>query len=151
MFVIGGGPAGLRRMKLGTASSVLLLAAVIKGASQDPNTAHPRPNEVIEITAKKYEFSPAEIRVKTGARVCLKVHSVDEDHGMKLSLYPEGGSDKSTPGLVFDDPQDNGRVQKGKDQMLEFVAKQAGTYEFKCAEMCGIHHGRMKGKLIVEP
>jgi hypothetical protein len=26
--------------------------------------------------------------------------------------------DKSPPGLVFDNPQDNGKVEKDKDQML---------------------------------
>lgn len=106
--------------------------------------------QVIEVAAKKYEFTPEEIHVKKGSQVQLKVHSTDEDHGIKLNLYPEGSKDKSSPGLVFDNPQDNGKVEKGKDQVLVFVAKQAGTYEFKCAKVCGIHHGRMKGKLIVE-
>jgi cytochrome c oxidase subunit 2 len=104
---------------------------------------------VIEVTAKKYEFSPDEIRVKRGEKVRLKIHSVDENHGMKLSVYPEGSKDKSA-GLVLANPQDNGRVDKANDQILEFVADRAGTYEFKCAVMCGMHHGRMKGKLIVE-
>ena len=57
--------------------------------------------------------------------------------------------DKSSPGLVFDNSQENGKVEKGEDQVLDFVAQQAGTYEFKCARVCGMHHGRMKGKLIV--
>jgi cytochrome c oxidase subunit 2 len=105
---------------------------------------------VIEVTAKKYEFSPEEIRVKRGTKVRLKIHSIDEDHGMRLSLYPVGSKDKSAPGLIFASLRDNGRVDKGNDQILEFVADRAGTYEFKCAVMCGIHHGRMKGKLIVE-
>jgi len=52
--------------------------------------------------------------------------------------------------LVFDNPQDNGKVERGKDQILDFVAQQVGTYEFKCAKLCAMHHGRMKGKLIVE-
>jgi uncharacterized cupredoxin-like copper-binding protein len=41
------------------------------------------------------------------------------------------------------------KVQTGEDQVLDFVAQQAGTYEFKCAKVCGMHH-RMKGKLIIE-
>jgi cytochrome c oxidase subunit 2 len=119
------------------------------GVTLSAQTPSPEQQD-IDVSAKKYEFSPAEIRVKKGAKVRLKIHAVDEDHGMKLSLYPEGSKDKSTPGLVFDNPQDNGKVEKGKDQILEFVAQQTGTYEFKCAVVCGIHHGRMKGKLIVE-
>ena len=117
---------------------------------QAPKAEQAEGTQVIEVAAKKYEFTPAEIRVKKGTKVQLKVHSTDEDHGIKLNLYPEGSKDKSSPGLVFDNPQDNGKVEKGKDQILIFVAQRAGTYEFKCAKVCGIHHGRMKGKLIVE-
>ena len=120
------------------------------GLAQDSGKSQPGSNRVIEVVAKKYEFSPDEIRVKKGEKVRLKVHSTDEDHGIKLELYPEGNKERSTPGLVFDDPQDNGKVEKGKDQILDFVAQQVGTYEFKGAKLCGMHHGRMKGKLIVE-
>ena len=106
--------------------------------------------QVIEVAAKKYEFAPGEIHVQKGSQVQLKVHSIDDQHGIRLNLYPHGSKDKSSPGLVFDNPQDNGKVEKGKDQLLVFVAQQGGTYQFKCAKVCGIHHGRMKGKLIVE-
>jgi len=106
---------------------------------------------VIEISAKKYEFDPAEIKVKKGEKVELKVHSVDETHGVKLTLYPEGAKDKGAPGLVFDQPAENGKVTKGVDQVLDFTAQQEGTYDFVCAKVCGLGHGKMKGKLIVEP
>jgi cytochrome c oxidase subunit II len=106
--------------------------------------------QVIEVSAKKYDFTPGEIHVKKGTRVELKVHSVDETHGIKLDLYPEGSKDKSTPGLVFDKPEDNGKVEKGVDQILDFVAQQPGTYEFKCAKVCGMRHSSMKGSLVVE-
>ena len=105
--------------------------------------------KTIEISAKKYEFMPSEIHVKVGEQVRLKVHSEDETHGVKLNLYPEG-ADKSVIGLKFDHPEDNGKVEKGVDQVLEFVAEKPGTYEFKCAKVCGMHHGKMKGELIVE-
>jgi cytochrome c oxidase subunit 2 len=107
--------------------------------------------KVIEVSAKKYAFTPAEIRVQRGAKVRLTVHSVDETHGIKLSLYPEGAKDKSTPGLQFAQPEQNGKVEKNTDQVLEFTAVTPGTYEFKCAKICGMGHGHMKGRLIVEP
>ena len=106
--------------------------------------------KVIEISAKKYEFTPNEIRVKKGERVQLKVHSVDTTHGAKLEVYPEGQKDKSTPGLKFTEPDQNGKVQKDVDQVIEFVAVEAGAYDIKCAKLCGMGHGRMKAKLIVE-
>ncbi len=106
--------------------------------------------KIIEISAKKYEFNPSEVRVKKGERVQLKVHSVDTTHGVKLEVYPDGSKDKSTPGLKFAEPNQNEKVEKNVDQVLDFVAVEAGTYEIRCAKLCGMGHGRMKGKLIVE-
>lgn len=128
--------------------AVTVLSGIVGVRAQAPDSG--ASTKVIEVSAKKYEFDPAEIHVKAGTRVELKVHSVDETHGIKLSLNPEGSTDKSSPGLVFDKPENNGRVEKNQDQVLDFLAKQPGTYEFKCAKMCGMHHGKMKGKLVVE-
>jgi hypothetical protein len=74
------------------------------------------------VAAKKYEFSPSEIRVTKGAKVELKVHSVDETHGVKLDVYPDGTKGKGTPGLLFGQPGENGKVTKGVDQVLDFTA-----------------------------
>ena len=53
-------------------------------------------------------------------------------------------------GLKFDSVDSNGKVEKNVDQVIEFTALMPGTYEFKCAKLCGMGHGKMKGKLIVE-
>ena len=123
---------------------------VVLGRTQgtDPNNAGAA--KVIEISAKKYEFAPNEIRVKKGDRVQLKIHSADVTHGAKLDVYPEGSKDKSTPGLKLTYPSQNEKVEKNVDQVIDFVAVEAGTYEIRCAKLCGMGHGRMKGKLIVE-
>ena len=140
-------------MRIAEQLAVLLLvgsfpiAAEVAGpanAQSDTNT------KVIEVSATKYEFSPTEIRVPKGTRVELKVHSVDEAHGVKLDVYPEGAKQKGAPGLIFEHPADNGKVAKGADQVLDFVAQEPGTYHLKCAKFCGFGHDRMKGKLIVE-
>lgn len=128
----------------------LILGIGVRSSSPRSSQADQQP-QVIEVDAKKYEFTPNEIRVKQGARVQLKVHSTDETHGVELDIYPEGAKNKKTPGLVFSTPGENGKVVKGEDQVLDFVAQVPGTYDFKCAKMCGMGHGRMKGKLIVEP
>jgi cytochrome c oxidase subunit 2 len=120
--------------------------------AQTTDTEAAGTGQLIEISAKKYEFTPSEIRVKSGTKVELKVHSVDETHGVKLELYPEGtrDKDKTKPGLIFDKPELNGKVEKDQDQILDFVALQPGTYQFKCAKICGMRHGSMKGTLVVE-
>jgi cytochrome c oxidase subunit II len=139
-----------KKIMQATAAAIVLMGWGLAAFAQDPGKNGTGATRVIEVTAKKYELSPDEIHVKKGEKVRLKVHSTDEDHGIKLELYPEGNKNHSTPGLVFDNLPDNGKLEKGKDQTLDFVAQQIGTYEFKCAKMCGVHHGRMKGKLIVE-
>ena len=131
------------------------IAAIFVGAGYLTVVAQPRAEEgspqLIEISAKKYEFTPNAIHVKQGTKVELKVHSEDETHGVKLELYPEGATDKSKPGLVFDQPDANGKVSKGVDQVLDFTAAAPGTYNFKCAKICGMGHGKMKGQVIVDP
>jgi cytochrome c oxidase subunit II len=109
------------------------------------------PPRVIEISAKKYEFTPDEIHVRKGEHVELRVHSADATHGVKLNVNPEGATDKSMPGLMLDQPGENGKVKKDTDQVVDFVAEEPGTYDFKCAKFCGLGHDKMKGKLIVDP
>jgi plastocyanin len=72
----------MRRTIVGALASVLLITLGLKIRAQNPSAGQSATSEVIEVTAKKYEFSPAEIRVKKGAKVRLKIHSVDEDHGI---------------------------------------------------------------------
>jgi cytochrome c oxidase subunit 2 len=120
----------------------------IAAPSSSGQSSAPR---VIEISAKKYEFTPNEIHVKKGEKVELKVHSEDETHGVKFDLFPAGSKDKSAPGLLFDQPDQNGKVTKGVDQILDFTAETPGSYDFKCAKICGMGHGRMKGSLVVDP
>jgi cytochrome c oxidase subunit II len=87
----------------------------------------------IQMTAKKYEFSPDPIRVKNGERVRLVITAIDHDHGFKLE--------------AFNVEQ---KLKKGVPTTVEFTADKAGTFPFKCSVHCGIGHGRMKGTLIVE-
>jgi cytochrome c oxidase subunit 2 len=108
---------------------------------------------VIEVTAKTFEFVPNEIHVKVGERVQIKLTSADRAHGLKLDLYPEGATEDGKPGLVFDHPQDDAKVEKKKERVIEFVAARAGTFDFKCSVACsmfGHGHDKMTGKLIVE-
>ncbi len=67
---------------------IACLAMATLGRTQGTEGNDAAAVKVIEISAKKYEFTPAEVRVKKGERVQLKVHSVDTTHGAKLILYP---------------------------------------------------------------
>ena len=107
---------------------------------------------VIEVTAKTFEFTPNEIHAKVGERVQIRLRTADRAHGLKLNLYPEGASEDGNPGLVFEHPQDDAKVEKQKERVIEFVAARPGTYDFVCSVRCSMGHGhdRMTGKLIVE-
>jgi cytochrome c oxidase subunit II len=104
--------------------------------------------QVINVTAKKYEFDPSPIRVKQGTRVQLKITATDHVHGFKISDVPDNGGQA---GLVFDSRSDCVRIEEGKTETVEFVAKSPGTYSFRCCVHCGWHHRGMKGQLVVEP
>lgn len=107
--------------------------------------------QVIDVSAKKYEFNPSPIRVRQGSRVQLKITATDHVHGFRITEFPDGTDTKGKAGLVFSSPQDCRRIEKGHTETIEFVALTPGTYPFKCCVHCGWDHRAMKGELIVEP
>lgn len=107
--------------------------------------------QAVEVTAKKYEFSPSPIRVKLGAKVCLRITALDKTHGFKINLYPDGAEAKGDPGLIFSSNEDCFKIETATPRVVEFVAHTAGTYSFHCCDRCGLGHGGMKGQLVVEP
>jgi len=88
--------------------------------------------QVIKITAKKYEYSPNVITVKKGVPVVLEFTSLDRMHGF------------SCPGLKI-----RTDIQPGKVNTVRFVPEQAGRYPFHCDVFCGLGHTGMTGTIIV--
>jgi len=136
--------------------SLLIVAifSLTSGTVAKPPSPSPSADEgvqVIEVTAKKYEFNPSPIRVKQGAKVQLKITASDHAHGFKIRPFPEGTEAAGNAGLVFSSPRDCLKIEKGQTATIEFVAKTPGTYAFRCCVRCGWHHRSMKGELIVEP
>ena len=132
--------------------SMLLFSAVTLG--EDTRTvAQTQDVQVIRMTAKKYEFSPSRMHIKEGTRVQLKITALDRDHGFNCAVVPDGTDSSGRPGLQFTFPEghDGWKLKRGKETIIEFFTKIPGTYEFSCSVVCGIHHGRMKGLLVVDP
>ena len=142
-------------MKLLLPLSLLTLAVFLTGSmtARPANSAFAASDDaqVINVTAKKYEFIPSTIRVKQGAKVQLKIMATDHAHGFKIAETPDGAEAAAKPGLVFSPPQACQKIEKGQTATIEFVAQTAGTYPFRCCVHCGWHHRAMKGQLIVEP
>src|SRR5215470_1258618 len=128
--------------------SMLLVSALDLDSKTDVQNA-----QVIQMTAKKYEFSPAQVHVKLGMKVQLKILAIDRDHGFTIVRDPASDDSSPRPGLAFTlaGDSDDWRLKRGKETLIEFVARVPGTYGFSCSLVCGLHHGRMKGQLIVDP
>lgn len=156
----------MKRMLCTIAAAALLLAVNVASQPQNSGSAAAGPAnavaeqektageqaqvKVIEVTAKKYEYTPGEIHVKKGTRVQLKIRALDRTHGFRIALYPEGAAENGPAGLRFDQQQDSWKLEKQQERVIEFVAERAGTYPFKCSIVCGFGHRGMKGKLVVE-
>ncbi len=117
--------------RLVMAALVLGALAIVAGPATRAQDAW-NPVE-IKMTAKKYRFDPNEITVKKGQHVKLLITALDRDHGFKLEAF-----------------NINQKLKKGETETIEFTADKAGTFPFQCSEFCGLGHGKMKGKLVVE-
>jgi heme/copper-type cytochrome/quinol oxidase subunit 2 len=122
----------------------LCLAQLIPVVAEDQKV------QVVEITAKKYEYSNSPVHVKSGAKVHLKITATDHDHGFKISPVPDGALPNGADGLIFSSAQECWQLKKGETTIIEFLAQTPGTYTFKCCHTCGLGHRGMKGQIVVE-
>ena len=91
--------------------------------------------KAFHVIASQFRFEPATIDVDEGDRVRLTLTSADVTHSLAIKalkvkvVIPEGGEEVT----------------------VEFVAHKPGSFPFVCSEYCGSGHGRMKGRLVVNP
>ncbi len=130
--------------------SAFSVALALCLAQPIPVVAEDQKVQVIEVIAKKYEYSSSPVHVKVGAKVQLKITATDHDHGFKISAVPDGGLPNGAAGLIFSSAQDCWQLKKGERTTIEFLAQTPGTYTFKCCHTCGLGHKGMKGQVIVE-
>ena len=91
------------------------------------------PDQVIKITAKRFEYNPNEIKLKKGVPAVLEFTSLDRLHGFSCPDF----------GIRTD-------IAPGKVATVRFVPDKAGTFPFHCDIFCGDGHEEMTGKFIVE-
>jgi cytochrome c oxidase subunit 2 len=127
-----------------------LLAFVIFLLLPGSASAQTQDVQIIEITAKKYEYSASPVHVKSGTKVQLKITATDHDHGFKIAAVPDGALTNGTAGLIFTSPQDCWQLKKGETTTIEFLAQASGTYTFRCCHTCGVGHRGMKGQIVVD-
>lgn len=89
---------------------------------------------VVMRTPNNGNMTPMVIRVKKGDLVRLRLTSEDVSHGFRIkeldiNVYP---------------------IEPGKFTTVEFVAEEAGTFDYFCNIICSTSHADMRGQLIVE-
>ncbi|WP_296349915.1 cupredoxin domain-containing protein [Reyranella sp.] len=110
---------------------VFLLAAAVTAASA-AKLVQAGTNET-PISAKKFEFHPAEVHLKLGQPAILVLTSEDRIHGFKV------------PDLGL-----RAEIVPGQETRLALTPDKAGRIVFLCDVFCGDGHEEMEGILIVE-
>jgi cytochrome c oxidase subunit 2 len=87
----------------------------------------------IDITAKRFAFSPDKITLKKGQTVKLRLHSEDVTHG--FFLRP----------LKLDE-----EIPAGQSVEVMVTPQTAGTFTTICDHFCGANHGNMNMTIVVE-
>jgi len=88
---------------------------------------------VIEITVKRFEFTPNKITLKKGETVTLRLNSADVTHGFFLRPL------RIDAVIAPDKPTD-----------VTVTPETAGTFTTICDHFCGVNHGNMKMTIVVE-
>lgn len=89
--------------------------------------------QLVRITARRFEYSPAEVHVKRGVPVVLELSSLDHVHGL------------SAPDLAV-----RSDIPPGVITRVRFVPERSGRFPFHCDVFCGSGHEDMAGEIIVE-
>ncbi len=111
-------------------SQLGLVALALLGTARAARAEQPR---VIELTAKRFEFAPSEVRLKKGEPVTLRITSADVTHG----LYAKA--------LGID-----AEIRAGKTTEVTLTPQLAGRFTAICDHFCGAGHGNMHMQFVVE-
>ncbi|HLZ42508.1 MAG TPA: cupredoxin domain-containing protein [Candidatus Sulfotelmatobacter sp.] len=112
---------------------VTALCFSVLAALSGTMTAHADNLPVVEITAKRFAFSPDRITLKKGETVKLRLHSEDVTHG--FFLRP----------LKLDE-----EIPAGQTIEVKVTPETAGTFMTICDHFCGSNHGNMNMTIVVE-
>lgn len=88
---------------------------------------------VVEITAKRFEFSPKEITLKQGEAVTIRLNTLDVTHGFFMKAL---GIDTV--------------IEPGKPTEITLTPQTAGSFTTICDHFCGEGHGNMHMTIHVE-
>jgi cytochrome c oxidase subunit 2 len=87
----------------------------------------------IPIVAKKFGYSPSEVRLKKGETVTLVLKTEDVAHGLKSN-----------------DLKFNAKIVPGEETKVVVTPQTTGTFTATCSKFCGGGHFGMKMTFLVE-
>jgi cytochrome c oxidase subunit 2 len=110
-----------------------VLVSLLLGWSATGRTASAGDVRVVEITARRFEFSPAEVKLRRDEPVILRLTSLDVTHGFFQRAL----------GIDVD-------IEAGKVTDVAVTPRTPGRYLAICDHFCGSGHGNMKMTFVVE-
>jgi cytochrome c oxidase subunit 2 len=114
------------RLKVAAAAAVLGVGSIAAYVSAEPT------EQIIKVSAKKFDYTPGEIRLKKGVPVVLEFTTEDVVMGFNA---PDLGA--------------RADILPGKVSRVRVVPNKAGTFEFHCDIFCGSGHEDMSGTIVV--
>ncbi len=102
------------------------------------------------ITARKYAYDPAILRVNRGDRVRIRLLASDVTHGFYLEGYDlDARARPEDTTFWLRRPSAGNKYQPVEE--ISFIANRPGKFRYRCSQTCGYMHPFMQGELIVSP
>jgi len=108
---------------------ILMLGVPARGGDVPAPAAQ---EQLIKVTAKRFEYSPSVIQVKLNVPVVLELSTLDRLHGFEV------------PELAL-----RAEIKPGEVTKIRFVPDKIGTFAFHCNVFCGSGHEDMTGQIVV--
>lgn len=125
------GRATSRRWQVPAFLAGLVVAFLLPRLAAPQVPLEPR---TVEVSVRRYEFSPSSIEASVGEHLRLRLTSEDRTHGFGVEAF---GVDVLVP-------------RGGRTVVIEFAPSRTGVFEILCTEDCGRGHDDMKGTLVVK-
>ena len=114
------------QLALGAALVAVGLTAAYVGVQAAPRA------KVIKVSAKRFDYTPGNLKLKKGERVVLELTSRDVVMGFNLPDFNVRGD-----------------MIPGKVTRVEFTPDKTGDFTFLCDIFCGSGHEEMHGRITV--
>lgn len=107
-------------------SFLLSIVPALLLSSSVPHPALPTQPVRVEITAKRFTFTPDQVTLKRGQPVVIALTSADVSHGLRIRELDL-----------------NIKAGKGQTTEVSFTPTKHGDFTGQCSVFCGSGHGRM--------